>query len=239
MDLGHLGEQGSVLLVLERSALRATPGTVPVAGPVMGLRRRLIWAGVGVLLLAAFGLFYWWTVRTAHGQWLDIRLFGKAQAYNDHLLGIATVTRAYLPVLLGLGYLAVLVHRLRRPGAARDVVASAGVVAVATLTSRLLRDGVLGRPYLGDHGYLENTFPAGHVTVTASLALGIVWLWVGKRALVSALATLLVLASAAASVIGHAHRPSDVIGSLLLVAGMGCVAVALAGSAPARRRPQG
>lgn len=204
-----------------------------------GSRGRVGWALAGAVLLAGFGLLYWWAVRTADGQWLDIRLFSRAQVYNDRLLGVATVARAYLPAVLGGVYLVALAVWLWRRRSVRQVLASVGVVVVSAVSARWLRSNILERPYLGEHGYLQNTFPSGHVAVTVSLVVGIVWLWNGPRLVVALLAGLLALTSAAASVLGHAHRPSDVIGSLMLVATTSCVAVAVTGTTPGGSRPPG
>lgn len=85
------------------------------------------------------------------------------------------------------------------------------------MTSRLLREW-LPRP---DHGYsyVENTLPSTHMTLVAAAAVAIVLLWPTSLPgwLVPVLVALLVVA-ALGNVVGHAHRPSDVLASLLLVA---------------------
>lgn len=177
--------------------------------------RRLVAAAFfGGLLVA----LYLVAVRTAEGQFVDVRLFGLAQTGEGTLETVAGGLRRGLPVALAVccAALAIPAVRHRRWW---DVVAAAVVVGVSYPLSDLLQGLVLDRPYLGDHGYTQNTLPSGHVTVVASLGVAAVLLAPRRHRVPWALLVGLVAAVAcAASVLGHAHRPSDVLASLLLVA---------------------
>lgn len=201
------------------------------AGAVRGSRRGWLMAGA-VCALAFVGL-YVWTVRTEAGQWLDIRLFSKAQTSNDLVVDAAGLARRGLPLILAAAYVVVAGVALLR-GHLRLLVVTAMMVLLSAGLARGLRDVVLDRPYLGDHGYLENTFPAGHVTVAVALAVALAMLVpVHRRSLARVMAgvvVLVVVVASMASVIGHAHRPSDVLGAVLL-------AGAVAGAAMATMRP--
>lgn len=201
------------------------------AGAVRGSRRGWLMAGA-VCALAFVGL-YVWTVRTEAGQWLDIQLFSKAQTSNELIVAAAGVARRGLPMILAAAYVLVAGVALLR-GRLRLSVVTAMLVVLSAGTARGLRDVVLDRPYLGDHGYLENTFPAGHVTVTVALAVAIAMVAPvhrrGQACVLTGVAVLVIVLASVASVIGHAHRPSDVLGAVLLVG-------AVAGAAKAALRP--
>ncbi|MEG3614440.1 phosphatase PAP2 family protein [Isoptericola haloaureus] len=128
-----------------------------------------------------------------------------------------------------------LVHRRVAP-----VVAASSVVAVSVVLARLLRER-LPRPPGGtplDGDAVVNTFPSGHVAASASLLVAVLLLWprrpVPRTALV--LAAVVLLATALGSVVTHTHRPSDVVGSVLLVAAVSSAAVLVARAAAARGR---
>lgn len=181
-----------------------------------------------VLAAAALLTLYVLAVLTPPGQALDDLLFGWAQR-----LGVGSlrhwwplVVRGWLPgaLVILVGIMAVAALR-RRP---IDVVASVVVVGISTGVSLGLKS-VLVRPAYSIVGYPENTFPSTHVSATAALLVA-VWLLAPRRPgwLSRALggATALV---ALGNVVGHAHRPSDVLGSLLLVAAVVAAVRAIGG----------
>ena len=190
--------------------------------------RRLGLAGVGLALLGTLGLLYLGAVRTAAGQEQDIVLFADAQSANAVLEAPASLLRSTLPLVLAAvcTVLAVVAVTERRW---RSLLASAVLVGAAALAARWLRT-VLERPYLGDHGYLENTFPSGHVAITTALAVAATMLWPGpSRRGPAVVATVVVAVACAVSVVGHAHRPSDVVGAVLLALGVACLAASPCG----------
>ncbi|RYV50741.1 phosphatase PAP2 family protein [Pengzhenrongella frigida] len=191
--------------------------------------RTLLRTGLTILVLLCVAYLGW--VRTRTGQMVDIDLFSRAQSVDAALAPPAALLRRGLPpvgavavVLLGLAAV--------RRGAWRET-AAAGLVVVTSVALSSLLKATLERPYLGDLGYVQNTFPSGHVTATAALAVAVVLLWPRPRPRSVPLTAVAVCAIASlASVIGYAHRPSDTIGSLLLVL---LVTTAAVGVFPDRR----
>jgi hypothetical protein len=182
--------------------------------------RRACWRRPLLLavLMAAFVLLYWLAVHTRQGQLYDAGFFGRVWGLRAVSGRVPELARATLPTLL-LGatavpaVLAVTGRRWRR------LLAAVLVVTVASAAAQVLKHQVLARPDLGDHGYVENSYPSGHVAVVAALCVAVVLLWPGgpTRYVVGGGAAVAVL-GAAADVASFAHRPSDVVGSLLLVA---------------------
>lgn len=190
------------------------------------LARRLVLAALGLVLLGALTLLCLWAVRTAAGQEQDIVLFADAQSANATLAAPASLLRSTLPVALAV-VCAVLMTVAVVERRWRSVLASAALVGTAALAARWLRT-VLERPYLGDHGYLENTFPSGHVAVTTALVVAAVLLWpASSRRAPAVVAPVVVAIACVVSVVGHAHRPSDVVGAVLLALGVACLASSL------------
>ncbi|WP_139123135.1 phosphatase PAP2 family protein, partial [Cellulosimicrobium cellulans] len=108
------------------------------------------------------------------------------------------------------------------------VLVAAGTVGVAIGLRELLE-----RPDLGGFGYAHQTFPSGHVAVVGGLCVAVWLLWPRPSSRPAAgWAGLAVTAVAGlASVVTYAHRPSDVVGSLL-VAAAAAVAVSWALDVP-------
>jgi membrane-associated phospholipid phosphatase len=205
---------------------RSDPAGRPARRARPGGRSALGYVVAGACCLAALAALYAWTVRTPGGQAADVALFARAQAANAVLEGPASALRVGLPAVLLVAYLGVALDALRR-GRRRALLASVVLVGAALPLARGLRESWLGRPYLGEHGYLENTFPSGHVALAGALAaaVAVLWPWAG-RGLAAGGGALAVGLVAAASVVGHAHRPSDVAGSVLLVAALACATAA-------------
>lgn len=185
-----------------------------------------------VVCTAAFVLLYAVAVRTGPGQEFDNWAFGVAQ----RRLGVGPLqewwpwlARVGLPFALGavvavLGLISMPRHPWRAASAAL-------VVGMSTLLSRTLQDG-LPRPAMGqDLWYVGNTFPSTHVAATVALLVAVWLLWATRPGwLVRVLSAAAVLV-AVGNVVGHAHRPSDALGSVLLVAVVTRV-VQLAGGRP-------
>lgn len=123
------------------------------------------------------------------------------------------LARRALPALL-LAIALVLAFRARSHR--RRVAAAALVLLGSTLLSWLLK-ALLMRPEYGVAGYPDNSFPSTHASATMALIAAVLLLapqhppWVDRG--LAAAGVVVVIGN----VVGHAHRPSDVIGSLLLV----------------------
>ena len=99
-------------------------------------------------------------------------------------------------------------------------VAAGLVVFGSDVSAELLKRVLLTRPDLtgpGPHG-LANTFPSGHTTVAMSLALAAVLVTPRRaRSLVALLGAAYAIGIGEAVLVSGWHRPSDAIGSYLLV----------------------
>ncbi|MDO5049155.1 MAG: phosphatase PAP2 family protein [Actinomycetaceae bacterium] len=98
------------------------------------------------------------------------------------------------------------------------LAARAGVMVVgANLMTQALKEFLIRRPYLGIGFDLPNSFPSGHATVLLSLALALVVVVPrGARTIVAAIASVAVGAAIVVIIMSGWHRPSDVIGAILV-----------------------
>lgn len=116
----------------------------------------------------------------------------------------------------------------RRP---RDAVAALAVVAGANLTTQLFK-ALLGHPrfqaVLGAEQIGANSFPSGHTTAVASLAIAFAFVvpreW---RAMVALIGAGLVIAVGCSVMALSWHYPSDVLGGVLVAAGWGFATLAV------------
>lgn len=189
----------------------------PSSGPA---RRRAVSAALALTVVyVAF-------VLTEPGQRADAWAFGFAQRLGagpvDQLL--PWVARRALPVL-GLVVVAGLGVRALLRGRWGAVVAGAVIVVLPTVISPVLREQVLWRPvFAAAHAYPHNTFPSTHVAlVIGTLTAGRLLLDKPRRW--RAVAWAVVVVTVLGNVVGHAHRPSDTVGGVLLV----CVVAGVVG----------
>ena len=165
----------------------------------------------------AFVVLYLAAVVWEPGQVVDERLLGRSQVLEFAPLPGAwpVLGRQVLPVLLAV-LLLWTVYRAR-PELLR-LAEVGGVLAGTLVVNWLLREVLLPRPFHGQaHGYVDNSFPSTHMALVAVLVLA-VWVLAPAHPLIltSGLAAALLVA-AVGQVVGHAHRPSDVLGAVLLV----------------------
>lgn len=174
----------------------------------------------GVASAAGFLLLYVVFVVWQPGQWLDSQAFGRVQSLGVGHTGLwlPFIARRVLPVLL---FAVVLAAGLRALAARqwRSVFTAVLVVVVPVVLSPMLRDDVLRRPvHEGSHFFPSvNTFPSTHVALVVSLVAALWILLESPPAWFSRIAVLTALIAVSGNVIGHAHRPSDALGSVLLV----------------------
>ena len=191
---------------------------MPDVGPgsrTLKIQPRWIRGGVP---FAALVVLYVTAVLWQPGQWLDGHIFSAAQRWAVGPLDrwIPFVGRRLLPVLLAAGVTVAALRALARRQV-RPVVVAAAVVLLSTVISPWLRDELLWRPlYANGHGHGYNTFPSTHVALVTSLVVAI-WILVPLSTQWLRLLPVIVLAAMVGSVVGHAHLPSDTIGSVLLV----------------------
>lgn len=177
--------------------------------------------------MAAFVLLYLAMVGTALGQQLDqaamVRISAAAGSTTWAELTLLAVSAGSMLLATGLVIAAAAVLRGPRH-AVVGAVAAGTVVAVAELLKL-----VLDRPtFLA--GAAGNSFPSGHVAAVAGLGVALVIAVPrGSRWLVTLLvAGPLAAVTGLATVVLEWHRPSDVVGSVLLAVAVGLLALRLA-----------
>ena len=214
--------------------MEATAG--PHAPPAVGAPSRTAYAvpltrahllGTGVVSVLGFALVYLVNVGAKAGQRQDDMVFARFQQLplGEH----AGLIRDGVPILLGAVALVLGVRSVRRR-AVRPVLAQVVVVALAALGSELLKSA-LPRPFHGAFAYIENTFPSSHMATTTALACAVVALWgsVRWRREAAFVVVLLTLVAAVYNVTGFAHRPSDVVGGILVATALEGFALAAFG----------
>jgi membrane-associated phospholipid phosphatase len=182
----------------------------------MILRRAYFVAIVCAVLLPAVYLFAVWT---STGQRLEdgvlaaaARTAGRAEPANWALDSAESV-------LAGIAVVAVVLLGLIRRRLFLGVV-SAGVVSASILTTELLKRVAL-RPVLLESGQRrdDQSFPSGHTVVATSVMCALVLVTPHLlRGLVALLASVWATSVAVATIAAGWHRPSDTIGSDLIVA---------------------
>jgi membrane-associated phospholipid phosphatase len=189
---------------------------------------------LGLLTLLALGL--------AVGRDVDVRLFlelAEDEPSGDTLADAVASFGDPLPMLVLLT-VACAIGLLR--GRPRSALAAVLVVVGANVTTQLLK-ALLAHPRvklaIGGDPFEPNTFPSGHTTAAASIAVAYAFVApAALRDLVLTLGAAFALAVGASVVVIGWHYPSDVLGAYLVVACWG-FAVLAAMRAIAPRRPRG
>jgi membrane-associated phospholipid phosphatase len=177
---------------------------------------------VAVLAAVLFAGVYFAAVHTPWGQRLDATaLEGGArvdrprveQATEDLLTTISIGSVA----LIGGGIVLVALGR----GRVHLAVAAGLVVVGSDVSAELLKRAILTRPDLlatVESGSAHNSYPSGHTTVAMSLALAAVLVTPRRaRGLVAVVGAVYAIGIGEAVLVSGWHRPSDAIGSYLLV----------------------
>lgn len=156
-------------------------------------------------------------VVSSTGQEFDEWLLGRAQRLGPgplaHLWPL--LGRRALPVVLVVVVLVLGGRRVRRHP---WQVLRVGVFVGASTGLSLLLKQALPRPLQGrELGYLTNTFPSTHASATLALLVAVWWLSPRRPVCLTRLLCAAAGVAALGNVVGHAHRPSDVLGSVLLV----------------------
>ncbi|WP_454151573.1 phosphatase PAP2 family protein [Microbacterium lacticum] len=184
-------------------------------------------AAVLAVLLAASYLFF---VQGYMGQLIDEQARTGAQFA---VVAQASTLLDAVPLLsAGVVLIAVVIGAIRRQRVA--TVLALIVVAAANLTSQLLKHEVLTRPDNGATGEWHNSFPSGHTTVIVSAVFALFLVCAPRvRPLVATVGTMATVVVGALLVASGWHRPSDVVGGVLVVA----IYVFVGGAVLARVRP--
>jgi membrane-associated phospholipid phosphatase len=183
-------------------------------------------------LIAAFFATYLLFERTYFGQLVEERAFSGAAIHHSILFRAAGLLLGTLPVI-AVGGSAVIVGTValvtRRYA---HLVVAVIVGGVAFAFAEVAKHLLLTRAETAATGALTNTFPSGHTTTAAAAAFAVFVVATPRFRLLAG-----VLGGAVATLVGLAtlvqqwHRPSDIVGALLLVAACGC----LGGAALSRR----
>ncbi len=162
----------------------------------------------------------------------DARLLSHLSAEPGSAAHKAATLFAHLadpaPVLLMLiGICALALHWGRRREALAAVVALAG----ANLTTEILK-ALFGHerfwPFLGETQPWSSSFPSGHTTAAASIAVALLIVVPARLRALAAVAGAAFVCAVGISVVAlEWHYPSDVVGGLLVAAGWGFAALAV------------
>jgi membrane-associated phospholipid phosphatase len=181
----------------------------------------------GVTCAALLLLIYLLAVWTRTGQRFEDAVLeaahgGRQEAAVDTLHAITEWSLATaVVVVVGIG-------RLR--GRLPLGLAGAGVIVASVLTTEIVRRAVPVRPLLLAVGVRreDQSFPSGHTTIAMSVMCGLVMVVPYRFRVVTVFLTSLWAASVGAlTVTASWHRPSDTIGSDLIVLIYACAAIVL------------
>lgn len=184
--------------------------------PEPGRSAILLAAAMVVAGVAIYGLAVW----TAPGQHLDSLLMGAGFGLSS-ILGVNIIALAIIRDLSLATLLIVVCVRLVRLAMRRCwwfVTRSAAFIVGAYVGARLLRDS-LPRPDLGDPVYPYNTWPSAHAATATALVLVAAGFHSAHEHPVRSrrVWTVVLAVVAGLSVAALAHRPSDVLCSILFV----------------------
>ncbi len=151
---------------------------------------------------------------------LDLLTRLERETGRLHDLAVVLVTLGDLASLLILG--AVIVGIGLWFGRRREVVAALVLIAGANLTTQALKAILEHVRYTAAQQGWElpwaNSFPSGHTTAAATLAVGLLFVVPARHRLAAAVVGFLLTAAVGFSVMVLAwHYPSDVLGALLVV----------------------
>jgi membrane-associated phospholipid phosphatase len=197
-------------------APRRETGRIDAATDDVRRRRSAVLLAYGAACVVGLALCYLVAVRTGWGQHLDDdALLGRSlnprvQQATSRLLRSIDVTS-----LAGLGGAIVLIALAR----ARVWLAVSAAILIfgATVTSEVLKR-ILARPELTHPDRLATaSFPSGHTTVAASLAVALLIVVPPRwRGLVAVAGIAYAVVVGAATVTAGWHRPSDVVGAFFV-----------------------
>jgi PAP2 superfamily len=205
------------------------------------LRWRSTAACVGVGLLSTVALVWLGdrSQRTRLGQSLD-------QAGMDVVAGDEETTRRLVGVLgnVSLGSIAIAVIVLIGTAVVRERYGAAAAAAALVVGANITTQAIKALTDRADHGYLTvESFPSGHATVVVSLVFAALLVAPdAARTTVSFVGSGAITVTAAATLVASWHRPSDIIGALLVSLAWGTAVLAvwsivrggMPGVAPAR-----
>lgn len=193
------------------------PTTVPTPQrPVRGSAVRGPAALTAVAALALGGVLVWFVLLTPLGQRLDERAMNTVVAGRETQLQVLSVLGYVSIGAIGIVSIVCVALALSR-GRVPLAVGALTIIAGANVTTQVLKHVLLQRADLVDGVVASNSFPSGHTTVIAS-GVGALCLvsprWM--RPLVVPVGAFAVALTGASTVVAGWHRPSDVVGAVLV-----------------------
>lgn len=185
--------------------------------------------GASVLAAAVAGLLYLVTVGTRTGQLVGELILGGRPASSDTIVAAEQVLRTLSISSLVIGILAVIAIALMQRRLRLAVVAAAVIIG-ANLSTQALKLLVLDRADLlnGLFYPLPNSFPSGHATAAASIAVGLVLVLPPLLRAPSVILSAIVVAVVAMStLITGWHRMADAVGGVFVATAWGAGLAAL------------
>lgn len=193
------------------------PTTVPTPQrPVRGSAVRGPAALTAVAAVALGGVLVWFVLLTPLGQRLDERAMNTVVAGRETQLQVLSVLGYVSIGAIGIVSIVCVALALSR-GRVPLAVGALTIIAGANVTTQVLKHVLLQRADLVDGVVASNSFPSGHTTVIAS-GVGALCLvsprWM--RPLVVPVGAFAVALTGASTVVAGWHRPSDVVGAVLV-----------------------
>jgi membrane-associated phospholipid phosphatase len=210
-------------------ARRTNPASAPGAASPLAEAKAPLSACLACVA-ALIGLTYF-AYEVGPSARLDARLLSKLASHHHTPLGRLAEGLAHLadplPLVLLLAVACAVALRRGRP---RQAIAAVVVVAGANITTQVLK-GLLAHPryqsILGEAQISSSSFPSGHTTAAASIAIAFLLVVPARwRALTALLGAGFVFAVGCSVVVLDWHYPSDVAGGLIVAAGWGFAVLA-------------
>jgi membrane-associated phospholipid phosphatase len=193
--------------------------------------------GASLALVAVYGI----AVRTRWGQRLDNAALRGRRLFSAHDVRVAQALHTRIDIasvaLLGGGIVLVALLRGRA-----QLATGVGAIIVGSFATAELLKRVVGRPRFlaGDSFNHAATFPSGHTTIATALAVGALFVAPRRfRAITAAIGSIFAAVIGCSMIVTASHRPSDVIGAVLIVtAWSAAVAAILLKAHPSATRPR-
>lgn len=197
--------------------------TGALARPLLALLCAAIGTGLAVLLART-------SVGTASGQRLDQLILSGAQDHQGRLshyaeLAVGTVSAPIMAGLLALALVLVLIRRRLSL-----LVPLVLLVVGANITTQVVKHLVVTREALGPGiEVTPNSFPSGHTTLAATAMIAVVLASGRARAVLAPLGVIWTAAAGVGTLVLGWHRPSDVVGAIIIVAAWTFLVLAIDG----------
>lgn len=209
------------------------PDPTTVATPQRPARGSAVRGPAALTAVAAAvlgGVLVWFVLLTPLGQRLDERAMNTVVAGRETQLQVLSVLGYVSIGAIGLVAVVCVALALSR-GRVPLAVGALTIIAGANVTTQVLKHVLLQRADLVDGVVASNSFPSGHTTVIAS-GVGALCLVTPRwmRPLVVPVGAFAVALTGASTVVAGWHRPSDVVGAVLVTTAWTAAVSVLLGS---------